>query len=106
MNTNYVLITIFLMGIITFLFRILPFYCMEFLKQYNIVFHLGKTLPACVMVILVMFSLKDINYAANPHGMPEFISLLITIVVHAIKRNVFLSMVLGTCGYIFLTDYM
>lgn len=106
MNTEYLLLVIILMCVVTFLFRALPFYCMEFFKHHEIVLYLGRILPACVMVVLVIFSLQDVSYSKNPYGIPEIVSVFVTGLTHVVKRNIFISMLLGTACYVLLQKYL
>lgn len=58
--------------------------------------YLGKALPSAVFALLVVYSLKDIHFFSGNHGVPEALSLAVTVAVHVWKRNMLLSMAAGT----------
>lgn len=65
--------------------------------------YLGKALPSAVFTLLVVYSLKDIHFFSGNHGVPEVLSLAVTVAVHVWKRNMLLSMVAGTACCMALT---
>jgi len=44
----------------------------------------------------VVYSLKDIHFFSGNHGVPEALSLAVTVAIHVWKRNMLLSMAAGT----------
>lgn len=66
--------------------------------------YLGKALPAAVFGLLVVYCYKNVHLLAGHHGLPEFIAGLVVIVLHAWRRNMFLSIGVGTCLYMFLVQ--
>jgi branched-subunit amino acid transport protein AzlD len=55
------------------------------------------------MIILVVFCLRNISLIAYPFGLPELLSVAMVILVHRIKKNIFLSIIAGTGLYMVLT---
>ena len=106
MITTKVLLTIFLMGLITYGTRLCPFYLMEYIKENPIVLYLGKVLPGCIMLILVLYSLRDTSFRESPHGAPELISILLITAIHVWKRSVFLSIFVGVASFSLLSSYL
>ena len=51
--------------------------------------YLGKALPSAVFALLVVYSLKDIHFFSGNHGVPEVLSLAVTVAAHVRKRNRF-----------------
>ncbi|WFF39490.1 branched-chain amino acid transporter permease [Moraxella nasibovis] len=66
--------------------------------------YLGKALPAAVFGLLVVYCYKNVHLLEGHHGLPEFIAGLVVIVLHAWRRNMFLSIGVGTCLYMFLVQ--
>lgn len=64
--------------------------------------YLNTVLPFTVMGILVIYSLKDINFINISSSLKEIISILFLIILHLWKRNMFLSIFLSTALYMFL----
>ncbi|MGZ7443233.1 branched-chain amino acid transporter permease [Paenibacillus sp. TH7-28] len=64
--------------------------------------YLGKVLPAAALGLLVVYSIKDVNFISGNHGVPELISIAIVVLLHIWKRNMLLSIAGGTLVYMFL----
>ncbi len=87
--------------------RMLPFFLFKpgrNLPPY--VQYLGKALPSAVFALLIVYCLKDVELLAGSHGVPEAVSLLLTVCVHLWKRNMLLSMALGTVCYMALVQFV
>lgn len=99
-------LTILICALATMITRFLPFLCFKpgsDLPPY--VKYLGKALPSAVFALLVVYCLKDVSFTSGSHGLPEIISLLLTTTVHVWKRQMLLSMALGTVSYMVLVQY-
>lgn len=68
--------------------------------------YLGKVLPSAALGLLVVYSIKDINFLSGNHGVPELISIVLVALLHIWKRNIFLSIASGTLVYMFLIQYV
>lgn len=66
--------------------------------------YLGKVLPSAVMAMLVVYCLKDVAWAAAPHGLPELLALAAVMGLHVWKRNTLLSVGVGTALYMVLVQ--
>ena len=62
----------------------------------KIVSYLGRTLPAAMMGLLVVYCLRNVSVVSAPHGLPELISIAMLAALHLWKRNVLLSIGVGT----------
>lgn len=89
------------MGILgTQLTRFLPFLVFSSKKPTPpYIQYLGKALPSAVFAMLVVYCLKDIPLTGPTHALPELAAVAVTIAAHLLKRNMFLSMALGTAVY-------
>mgnify|MGYP001123361542 CR=1 FL=1 len=67
----------------------------------KIVSYLGRTLPAAMMGLLVVYCLRNVSVVSAPHGLPEPISIAS---LHLWKRNVLLSIGVGTVLYMVLVQ--
>ena len=54
------------------------------------------------MLILVVYTLKDINITIYPYGLKEAIAILLVAFLHVKYRNALISIILGTGCYIIL----
>lgn len=69
-----------------------------------VVIYLGKVLPAAVMGLLVVYSLKSVDLLSGSHGLPEFIAIAVVAGLHWWKNNVLLSIAGGTVTYMLLVQ--
>lgn len=89
----------------TMITRFLPFVLFPAGKQTpKFVDFLGKTLPFATMGLLVVYCLKGVSITAAPHGLPEFLAILLIVVLHRLKGNSLLSIGAGTIFYMFLVQ--
>ena len=85
--------------------RFLPFLLFPDSKSVpKVVEYLGRTLPAAMMGLLVVYCLRNVDIAAAPHGLPELIALAAVTALHLWKRNVLLSIGVGTALYMVLVQ--
>ena len=73
-------------------------------KPPEVVTWLGKVLPAAMMGLLVVYSLKGVSLVSPPHGIPEFLAILVIVLLHRWKHNTLLSIAAGTAVYILLVQ--
>lgn len=73
-------------------------------KAPDFVQYLGKALPAAVMGMLVVYIFKDTIVFSYPYGVPELIALLVTVGMHLWKRNMFMSIGIGTIVYMLIVQ--
>ena len=71
-------------------------------KAPDIVLYLGKALPTSVMGMLVVYTFKETVVLSYPYGIPELIALIVTVVLHLWKRNMLVSIGVGTVVYMIL----
>ncbi|MBE6033079.1 branched-chain amino acid transporter permease [Aminipila sp.] len=88
---------------VTWLTRAIPYLLFGGQKELpETVEYLGKVLPASIMIILVIYCLRNINLTSFPFGLAELISVGIVITAQLIRKDSIFSMVLGTAGYMIL----
>lgn len=66
--------------------------------------YLGKVLPPAIMVILVIYCVKGINFFAGSRGIPELLSIAVVAGLHIWKKNTLLSIAVGTVLYMILVQ--
>lgn len=64
--------------------------------------YLGTVLPAAIMIILVLYCIRNINLRNFPFGLAEITSIAVVIAAQVAKKNTFLSIFLGTASYMLL----
>jgi branched-subunit amino acid transport protein AzlD len=67
--------------------------------------YIGKYLPSAVFGMLVIYCLKNVSLVSGTHGIPELISIIVTIVLHKWKRQMLISIAGGTACYMLLLHF-
>ena len=107
MNTTQIAITILIVIIGTQITRSLPF--ILFSKSEKVppfIKYLSKVLPLSVLAILVVYCLKDLRFDEAKLLLANGIAISIIVIAHIIKRQVLLSILLGTLSYILLLNFL
>lgn len=105
MTNVYVYSALIISGLITFGIRATPFLLFSKMKKLPVPLeYLSHTLPMAIMVILVIYSLKEMNFTISPYGLPEIICVLLVVALHIWKRNTLLSIFLPTIVYMLLVQ--
>ncbi|MCR5763435.1 MAG: AzlD domain-containing protein [Treponema sp.] len=107
MNHNtYVILCIVIAAVITFLTRAIPFLLFGNRNLPPVISYLGKVLPPAIMVILVCYCLRHIDFFHSPYRLPEFIACAAVCIVHVLRKNMYLSIIAGTIVYMTLIRIM
>jgi branched-subunit amino acid transport protein AzlD len=103
MTLTQEIITIGLCAIGTMATRFLPFIVFsEKRATPAFIQYIGKYLPSAVFGMLVVYCLKDVSLLSGTHGIPEFIAIVVTILLHLWKRQMLVSIAGGTVCYMLL----
>lgn len=94
-----------LIAAMTFIFRYLPFAFNKFIDQNQTIQSIRKFLPASIMLLLILYTLKDVSLKTAPHGLYELSAILIVMFVHHQWRNALLSIGAGTAFYVLSSNY-
>ena len=107
MTVTQQIITIGLCVLGTMLTRFLPFIIFsENRETPAFIQYIGKYLPSAVFGMLVVYCLKNINILQGNHGLPEFISVTATALLHLWKRQMLISIAGGTICYMLLIHFI
>ena len=68
--------------------------------------YLGKALPSAIFGMLVIYCLKDVSFLGGSHGLPELISIAVTVAIHLWRRNMLASIAAGTVCYMLLLQFV
>ncbi|MDI9519334.1 MAG: AzlD domain-containing protein [Bacillota bacterium] len=99
-------VVILLVSLITIFLRFLPFMLFKNGKLPKTIEKIGDSLPSTIMILLVIYCVKNINIFTYNYGLPELIAVSIVVLIHLYKRNMLLSIFLGTITYMFLIQYV
>jgi len=102
-SVGYSLFIIILIAALTFGARLFPFAVFSRGgKTPGIVTYIGNILPPAVMIMLVVYCIKDVRPLMWPHGIPEFVSIAAVVLLYKFTRNNLIAMVGGTILYMVL----
>ena len=107
MTVTQQIITVALCVLGTMATRFLPFLVFSGDKPTpKYIQYLGKALPAAIFGMLVVYCLKNVSILAGSHGIPEFIALVVVVLLHLWKRQMLLSIAGGTVCYMLLVQFV
>lgn len=107
MTYSQQMITIGLCVLGTMATRFLPFIVFsENRETPDFIQYIGKFLPSAVFGMLVIYCLKNVSITQGSHGIPEFISIAVTVFLHEKKRQMLLSIAGGTLCYMLLLHFL
>ncbi len=90
---------------VTFALRALPFAALRPLRDSALVAYLSRHMPAGVMIILVVYTLRGVSIGEEaPHGLPEALAIAATVILHLVRRNAVVSIIVGTAVYMLLVN--
>jgi branched-subunit amino acid transport protein AzlD len=105
MTAGQHVIIIALVAVGTMITRFLPFILFPANKPTpKYIQYLGKALPPASLGLLVVYALKDVNVLQGSHGIPELIAVILVLAVHLWKRQMLLSIAIGTVCYMVLVQ--
>jgi branched-subunit amino acid transport protein AzlD len=105
MNEGLIWITAVLVGA-TALTRFAPFVFLGSMASDPRLGYLGRNLPVMVMPILVIYAMGPAKFNQFDYAASQLIATAITVGLHVMKRNVFLSIFGGTGSYLLLRYWL
>jgi branched-subunit amino acid transport protein AzlD len=105
--SNYeIYIAIAIMTVVNYFTRVLPFLFFKKNELPSYVVFIEKFFPAVIMTILIVYSVKDIDFTLAPHGLKEVGAILFTAILHLTLKNYLISIFAGTIFYMGLVQYL
>jgi len=102
-KTLYIALAILIVAACTWLTRAVPYLLFGGRRGVPaLVKHLASALPEAIMVILVVYCLRDTDFTAAPAWLPQFAAVLSVVLLQAWKKNALLSIFAGTALYMAL----
>lgn len=104
-------ISIGIAAVANFLTRVSPFLIFDHSKKGSdeispFIDGLGKFLPPVIMGMLVVYCFRNVDFLSGTHGLPDIIATIITVLIHLWRRNMCLSLLVGTVSYILLVNFI
>ena len=101
------IITAAMVVIGTVITRFLPFIIFpDGKKTPDYIKYLGDVLPLAVFGLLIVYCLRDVSILHGTHGIPELISIALTLGIHLWRRKMILSIAAGTVCYMLLIHFV
>ena len=102
-DIGYSVAALIIVALVTWLTRALPYLLFGGKKELpRTICYLGNVLPASIMVILVIYCLRNTDFCSMSHGIAELLSVVVVIAAQIWKKNTILSILLGTTCYMLL----
>ncbi|MFH8984483.1 branched-chain amino acid transporter permease [Streptomyces varsoviensis] len=102
-DTRYAIAAILVTAAVTWGLRALPFAALTPLRASKTVQYLSARVPAGVMIILLVYCLRDIPLG-HTGSLAPLIALAVTVGLHIWRRNVLLSILCGTAVHVVLAS--
>lgn len=104
-ETLHMLVTIAVVALATFATRVLPFLCFGSREPPAILSTIEKNLPPMILLLLVIYCLRNVQWLSAPYGIPELLTIGVVAGLHFWKRNAMLSIFAGTGLYMALVQF-
>lgn len=98
----YPILMIAVAALVTWLTRAIPFLVFGKRQLPGMVVYLGEVLPPAIMVILVVYCLRNISFASPPYGLAELAACGGVFLSHKLLKNMYVSIILGMVCYMLL----
>ena len=99
----YSIIIIALIAVLTFAARLFPYVIFgRGNKIPDLVIFLGEVLPPAVMILLIVYCIRNISIFVYPYGIPEFSAIALTVILYLTVKNNLVAMISGTVLYMVL----
>jgi branched-subunit amino acid transport protein AzlD len=104
MNAENVYLSVLVVAAVTLFTRAFPFLCYRKRRPPEILGFIEDYIPPMIMVLLVLYCLKGIDWTAAPHGLPEVACILLVAGLQWWRENPLVSIFGGTFCYMFLVQ--
>jgi branched-subunit amino acid transport protein AzlD len=104
LSNTQAIILIALATLATILNRSFAFIFLNKHRANKYIIYLGTVLPFTIIGLLLVYTIRRINFMIDPYGLPEVIAIIVTAVIHKIGRNNLVSIGLGTLVYLMIVN--
>jgi branched-subunit amino acid transport protein AzlD len=84
--------------------RAVPFVCFSRREPPKALLMIEDKLPLMILMLLVIYCIKDVEWLVSPYGLPEVLSIGLVATVHLWRRNAMLSIFAGIGCYMILVQ--
>lgn len=104
MENSYLILGIICASVFTLLTRVIPFVFFENKKPTRTFKYIEMYMPSMIMVILIFYSLRNVDFMLYSYGLPEIVGILIAACVHIVFKQALLSIVIATIAYMYMVQ--
>ena len=101
-NVFYPISVIGVVAVVTWMLRAFPFLLFGSRPLPGTIKYLGHVLPPAIMTVLVIYCLRGTDPLHYPFGIPEIAASVLVVILHAVRKNMYLSIIAGTVCYMIL----
>ncbi|WP_108063034.1 branched-chain amino acid transporter permease [Poseidonibacter lekithochrous] len=105
MSSYEIYIAIVIMAVVNYFTRVFPFLFFRKNDLPPYVVFIEKFFPAVIMTILIVYSVKDVDFSLAPYGLKELGGIAFTALLHITLKNYLISIFAGTIFYMALVQY-
>lgn len=91
-------------SVVTIALRAIPFLAVDRLSASPYLRFLGEKMPVGVMILLVAYTLKDLEIDRAPYGLPDLGALALSVALYWWTRNSLLSIGLALAAYLVVVN--
>ena len=91
---------------VTFALRALPFVARAAIRESRLLADLGRWMPLGAVTVLAVYCLSLVELDGPGHGAGPVAGLVVTVAVHLWRRDVLLSVVLGTAACVAVSSLL
>ena len=94
------------MALVNFFTRVFPFLFFSKKELPSYLIFIAKYFPAIIMSILIIYTLKDIDFKTEFYGIKEISGIFFTAILHLVFKNYLISIFVGTIFYMGLVQLL
>ncbi|RXJ87754.1 branched-chain amino acid transporter permease [Arcobacter sp. CECT 8985] len=106
MDNTQIFIAIAIMSLVNYFTRVFPFIFFMKKQPPKFVVFIERFFPAVIIVILIVYTLKDTDFSLYPYGLKEILGIFFTAILHLSIKNYLISIFGGTIFYMALVQYL
>ena len=105
-NTSHAIGIVAVASLVTMAIRAFPFIVFPENKELpNFLVYLSRVLPSAIMGMLIVYCFRNTDIQAGAHGLPELIATSIVVGSYLWKKNILISIAVGTVCYMIMVQW-
>lgn len=103
-ETTYILGVVAAATAVTWALRAVPFAVLAPLRHSSLLPYLAARMPVGVLAILTIYTLRHVDVVDASSVVPAAVGIIVTTALHVWRRNMILSLIIGTGAYVALVS--